>query len=110
MNENVKKFVEKAIGDKELMEKMSACKSPEEAYAVASSVQEGFTMEEFVSAMQEIYDATHEAELTDEDMAKVAGGQGDEQNVSMVLSAMSGASASMIVTVYAVDALAGAAL
>ncbi len=51
MNENIKKFLEKAAQDPELTAKMSAAQNPDEAYKLASSVQDGFTREEFITAM-----------------------------------------------------------
>ncbi len=65
------------------------CKSPEEAYAIASSVQDGFTFEEFVDAMTKLRDSmSQNAELTDEDLAKAAGGltSGEEVSVSVLTS------------------------
>ena len=43
MNENIKKFLEKAAQDPELTAKMSAVRDPDEAYELASSLQDGFT-------------------------------------------------------------------
>ena len=73
MKEEMKLFIQKLVTDEELQRKMLACKSPEEAYALASSVQEGFTFDEFVETMTELNDM-EDQELTREDMAKVAGG------------------------------------
>lgn len=111
MNENIKKFIEKAIEDKELQEKMAACKNPEEAYEIANSVQEGFTMEEFIRAMQELYDLTHEGELTDEDLAKAAGGaKKQESSTPIYVTSVSVASLSIAyVSIEVTGALAGAA-
>ena len=40
MIENIKKFLEKAAQDPELTAKLSAVQNPDEAYELASSVQE----------------------------------------------------------------------
>ena len=49
MNENFRLFFEKVAADPELQAKLSECKSPDEAYALASGIQEGFTKEEFIA-------------------------------------------------------------
>jgi predicted ribosomally synthesized peptide with nif11-like leader len=108
MNENIKKFVEKAINDKALQDKMAACKTPEEAYAIASSVQDGFTMEEFTEAMQQLFDLTHENELTDEDLAKAAGGTSEEDDFTIFLT-MSGIAVSASAALSVVEAASAAA-
>ena len=89
MKEEIKLFIQKVAEDEELQQKMQACKSPEEAYAIASSVQDGFTFEEFVDAMTKLHDSmSQNAELTDEDLAKAAGGltSGEEVSVSVLTS------------------------
>ena len=75
MNEKIKEFLQKVAGDEALAAKLQACKSPDEAYALASGMVEGFTKEEFVSVMEKIKAATENgAELSDEDISKMAGG------------------------------------
>ena len=75
MNEKIKEFLQKAAGDEALAAKLKACKSEDEAYALASGVVEGFTKEEFVSVMEQLMAATENgAELSDEDISKMAGG------------------------------------
>ena len=89
MKEEIKLFLQKIAEDKELQHKMMECKSPEEAYAIASSVQDGFTFEEFVDTMTKLHDSmSQNAELTDEDLAKAAGGltSGEEVSVSVLTS------------------------
>ena len=73
MNENFRLFFEKVAADPELQAKLSECKSPDEAYALASGIQEGFTKEEFIEEMTKIKNSMEE-NLTDEDLAKSAGG------------------------------------
>jgi predicted ribosomally synthesized peptide with nif11-like leader len=79
MKEEIKLFLQKAAEDRELQQKLQACKTPEEAYAIASSVQDGFTFEEFTEAMAKLYEQAG-AELSDEDLAKAAGGADDSIN------------------------------
>ena len=73
MNENIKAFLAKVEASPDLQAQLSQIRNPEEAYKLASSVQGGFTKEEFVSEMTKIYEAQI-ADLSDEDIAKVAGG------------------------------------
>ena len=73
MNENIKAFLEKVEASPELQAQFAQIRNPEEAYKLASSVQDGFTKEEFVSEMTKLYEAQI-ADLSDEDIAKVAGG------------------------------------
>ena len=73
MKEELKLFFQKVAEDRELQQKMQACKSPEEVYVIASSVQDGFTFEEFTETAAELYEQAT-AELSDEDLAKAAGG------------------------------------
>jgi len=70
MNEKIKLFLEKAEKDEALAAKLSAIKNPDEAYALAASVQDGFTKEEFVAAMEGI----RNGDLTADDLGKLAGG------------------------------------
>lgn len=93
MNENFRQFFEKVAAAPELQAKLSECKSPDEAYAFASSIQEGITKEEFIEEMTKIKDAMEE-NLTDEDMAKSAGGMDTSHIVSIATissAAVSGA-------------------
>jgi len=93
MNENFRQFFEKVAADPELQAKLSECKSPDEAYTLASSIQEGFTKEEFIEEMTKIKNAMEE-NLTDEDLAKSAGGMDTSYIVSIATvssAAISGA-------------------
>jgi predicted ribosomally synthesized peptide with nif11-like leader len=102
MKEELKLFIKKALEDVELQEKMQACHSPEEAYAVASSVQEGFTFEEFVDAMRILNDFANQnedLELSDEDLAMAAGGLDTIDIVSGIVASVS-ASVSFAVAAF----------
>ena len=74
MNESIKKFMEKFSADEELQAKFAAVKSPEEAYELAKSIQDGFTLDEFIEACQAMNEAD-EGDLSDEDLAATAGGE-----------------------------------
>ena len=103
MNENIKKFLEKVARDPELTAKMRAVQDPDDAYRLASSVQDGFTEEEFISAMEQIK-ATIDASgtLSEDDIRKMAGGV----DWSLVSSAVSGSAVSVSVNVGAASAAA----
>jgi len=70
MNEKIKLFLQKVEGDEALATKLRDIRNPDEAYALAASVQDGFTKEEFVAAMEGIANG----DLTADDLGKLAGG------------------------------------
>ena len=90
--------------DQELQAKFMTIHEPDEAYALACSIQDGFTKEEFVETMQSIKEAMDE-NLTDEDLAKSAGGVSDEVKVSVFLSVTSAFSGAVTVTAAAASAV-----
>ena len=104
MNENIRLFLEKMAADQELQARFSQITDPDEAYAMASSVQSGFTKEEFIETMTAIREAMNE-DLSDEDMAKSAGGVSDEVKVSVFLSVTSAFSGAVTVTAAAASAI-----
>ena len=73
MNENIKKFLEKVEASPELQAKFSQIRNPDEAYKLAASIQDGFSKEELITEMTKLYEAAIQ-DLSDEDLAKVAGG------------------------------------
>lgn len=73
MNENVKVFLAKVSEDKELQEKLADAQTVDEAYAFASSVQDGFTKEEFIDTMMAVREQLMD-ELSEEELALIAGG------------------------------------
>ena len=94
MNENIVLLLKKVEADPELQKKFENIKDPDEAFALASSVQEGFTKEEFIDEMTRIKNAMDE-NLSDEDLAKSAGGV-DRQDVTVSIlfaTAVSGGAA-----------------
>ncbi len=76
-NENIMRFLEKVAEDKEMQAKFAIIRNPEEAYKLASSVQGGFTQEEFVAEMKKLFEEATK-ELSDDDIAKLAGGKVDD--------------------------------
>ena len=95
MNENIKKLLEKVEQSPDLQDQFSQIRDPEEAYKLAASVQVGFTKEEFVSEMKKLYEAQI-ANLSEEDIAKIAGGVSQSELVAFSL-----AGAGSILTVLA---------
>ena len=97
MNEKIVLFLKKLEKDEALAAKLSAIRNPDEAYALAASVQDGFTKEEFVAAMEGI----RNGELSADELTRMSGGSDDDINLS----------ASITVSLYAttVTAVAGAA-
>ena len=70
MSENISLFFQKVQEDEALAEKFKSITNPDEAYALAASLQDGFTKEEFLSVMEQI----NSGELSDDDLAAMAGG------------------------------------
>ena len=87
MNENIVLLLKRAEQDEALVEKFKGISSPDEAYALASSIQGGFTKEEFIAAMDEI----RKDELSDTDLKSLAGGDADDV-VGSIFSAITSAS------------------
>ena len=85
MNENIKAFLEKVAASPDLQAQLSQIRNPDEAYKLATSVQDGFTTDEFVSEMKKLYEA-QTVDLSDEDIAKVAGGGGSDVINTVVAS------------------------
>ena len=70
MNEKVIQFLKKVEQDEALAAKFQGVTNPDEAYALAASVQDGFTKEEFISAMEQL----NSGDLSKDDLAAMAGG------------------------------------
>ena len=85
MNENIKAFLEKVSADPEIQARFSQIKDSDEAYELAVSIQSGFTKEEFITEMTKIKEAMEE-NLTDEDLAKAAGGDADTVVATVTIS------------------------
>ena len=76
MTEAMQSFLQKLAEDTDLQNDLMACKAPEEAFKVASGAVEGLDFQEFVDVMGKINDlaSKSQGELTDDDLAQVAGG------------------------------------
>ncbi len=75
MNENIAAALRKIVADENLAVKLQACADPDSAYAMVSSVESGFTREEFDSAMEELRaSARSDTDVSDEELNKMAGG------------------------------------
>ena len=107
MNENIKKFLEKVEKSPELQAKFSKIRDPEEAYKLASTIQDGFTKDEFISEMKKLYEATI-ADLSEEDIAKVAGGLSEDAKNILSSLGVSAATA-VLVTIHVGEAMASGA-
>ena len=75
MNENIKLLAKKLSEDEAMQAKLKAIRDPDEAYALVSSIQGGFTKEEFIEAMQQL---GGQGELSDEEVAAAAGGSSSD--------------------------------
>ena len=73
MNENIKAFLQKLAADEALQAQFKAIKDMDKAYELATSVQGGFTKDEFAQAMKELK-ANMSRDLSDDDLEKAAGG------------------------------------
>lgn len=91
MNENIQMFLQKLAQDPEVIAKFNATRDPDEAYALASSLQDGFTKEEFISAMTQVSAALENQDLSDEDLEKISGGGSTERFISALSTAMTSA-------------------
>ena len=103
MNENIRLFLEKVAADPELQKKFSQIDNADDSYALASEIQGGFTKEEFISEMLRLKESMDE-NLTDEDLAKSAGGGDGTSPLSAAIS-ISG-----VITMSAVTATFSASL
>jgi len=65
--------LQKFVEDEELQAKFQGVEDVDTAYALASSIQDGFTKEEFVDTMTEL--SAKMSELSDEELAALAGGK-----------------------------------
>ena len=75
MNEKIAAALRKIAEDEELLAKLRACADPDEAYAIVSSVENGFTKEEFLSALEALRaSAQNNTDVSNEELSKMAGG------------------------------------
>ena len=90
MNENIKKFLEKVEQSPELQAQFDQIRDPDEAYKLAASIQGGFTKDEFITEMKKIYEETIQ-DLSDEDVAKIAGGLSEDTEAIIFVSSAAAA-------------------
>ena len=75
MNENLKMFLQKVAADEKMQAKMKSFTDMDEAYDYATSIQDGYSKEEFEAVMVEITKGSAENdEISDDDLENVAGG------------------------------------
>lgn len=89
INESIKKLVEKVTSDETLMNKFKDCASVEEAYKLATSVVDGYTLEEFQQTMVKLNGMISnqtKGELTDDDLQQVAGGKMNTSEITAITS------------------------
>ena len=72
MNENITALIKKIAESEDLQAKFAALGSPDEAFELAKTIQEGFTKEEFLEATRLL--ATADEDISDEELASAAGG------------------------------------
>lgn len=86
MTEAMKSFIEKLGQDEALQDKLKACKSPEEAFAVAKGAVDGLNLDDFISTMKKMNESLTQSkgELSDADLEQVAGGWSDSETVAVV--------------------------
>ena len=89
MNEKIAAALRKITEDEALLAKLQACADPDEAYAIVSSVENGFTKEEFIAAMEQVKAAIDASTtLSEDDISKMAGGvDGADVTVAVSVSA-----------------------
>lgn len=73
MNENIRALFGKIAESEELQAKFAGLNTPEEAYELAKTIQDGFTMEEFLEAARAV-SAGANGDISDEVLASAAGG------------------------------------
>ncbi len=77
MNENLKALMARIAGSEELLAKFAELDTAEKAYEFARTLQDGFTQEEFLDAVEAFSGA--DGSISDEDLAAAAGGTGDPE-------------------------------
>ena len=112
MNENIQIMLKKLSEDEEAQKKLAAIRDPEEAYQLVTSIHGGYTKEEFVAAMTAIHEQLNQ-DLSDDDLAKTAGGVDKEDaGVSAAISAAGsavGTAISSAITASYITSLIGSA-
>ncbi len=76
MNENLVKLLQMIADSDELQAQFGNLATLDEAYELASKLQQGFTKEEFLDAVKALNEAADE-DISDEELAATAGGIDD---------------------------------
>ena len=101
MNENIKELLRKVSADESLAAKFTEISDPDEAYALASSIQEGFTKEEFIQTMSKMRDMSEQqGELSDDDLAQVAGGLSGGEASALISTTIASPTAALMIASY----------
>ena len=104
MSEKIKNMLEKIGADEEFRGKLEQSKSPEEALQVVQEAGFDFEMEEFKSLMQQalLYSKKESGqELTDEELAMVAGGEMIDETYLWCMTGVAGGFAAMLAAALA---------
>lgn len=75
MNENIQALVKRVMENEELQSQFEKLETPEEAFELASKLQDGFTKEEFLEAVKGF--AAFNEDITDDELAAIAGGENE---------------------------------
>lgn len=78
MKDELLQFLKLLEKDEVFVNQMKACKSEDEAYSLAADKVKGFTKDEFKGLMEKIQ-ASQNGELSEEDLAGVAGGLSNDE-------------------------------
>ena len=73
MNPDIQKMMEIVAQDKELQQKFSVIRDPDEAYALAVSIHGGYTKEELIETVKALREQVT-ANLDEKELADAAGG------------------------------------
>ena len=73
MNENIQELLKKIADSEELQAQFGKLDNLDEAYELASKLQQGFTKEEFLDVIKVLNEAADD-DISDEELAATAGG------------------------------------
>ena len=82
MNENIQELLKKIADSEELQAQFGKLDTLDEAYELASKLQQGFTKEEFLDAVKVLNEAADD-DISDEELAATAGGVDTELKVDL---------------------------
>ena len=82
MNENIQELLKKIADSEELQAQFGKFETLDDAYELASQIQQGFTKEEFLDAVKVLNEAADD-DISDEELAATAGGVDTELKVDL---------------------------